>query len=873
MIGHSVGPYRVLERLGAGGMGEVYLAEDPRLERKVALKCPSHEWLSQPDARERLHREARAAARLTHPNIAAVYDVLDVGDRPYIVMEYVEGESLSMRLRRGRLPVEQAVQIALQIAEAVADAHANGVLHRDLKPGNVCVTRDGRVKVLDFGLAKMRPVQADPSSPPSLEASLSQAGQLLGTPGYAAPEQLTGKTADQRSDVFALGVILFEMVTGRLPFTGTDAMSLALATVTEPAPSVRALTSAAPPELAAAVAHALEKNPRERFQSAAHFAAELRRIAVTLGERPTMAVEEAWTPANPPAHAPTVRLSRRLAAGTLAGVIVIAGIIAGMRWVTERAGPAATRPPVVAVLPFTVTGDDRTLAWLAVGLAETLTSDLTKLPGLVVVPRAATLAFVGPGAVSKVSHEQGTSHVVQGTLATAGADVSLDVSLVASDGRVAWRRQYTGGRADVPEMGQRLRQDLATVLTGALSAPLPSETGGTLDAQAYEYFSQARALLDRRDIPENITRAIELFRSAIARDPRYALAYLGLFEAYWAQYALTKDRDLSDRARDALIKAQGLQPNLPGLHYQLAVLHNNTGHVDDAMEHLQQAITHNPNDDAAYRLLGRILFDRGDIEAGIAALNKAVAIRPNYSVGHLTLAYPAYRQGRYQDAEAAYRRVAELQPESPASYEGLALVYHTTQRLPQAEENYKTAIRLGAKPNARVNLAQLYSETGRYREAVDVLDRLVKDVPGRDIYWRILGDAYRDLGRQDLARGAYTQGIAAAEQALKVNPKDAPTLSSLAVSEAKIGASEQASLHAQQALDLSPKDGDVLYRASVVSVLAGDAPAALAYLRRALEAGYNAQRAAQDKDFAPLKRSPQFADLVSPKDRPPAGPR
>lgn len=331
MIGQTVGAYRILERLGSGEMGDVYLADDLQLERRVALKCPSDEWLSQPYARKRLHREARAAARLKHPNIAAVYDVLDVDDRPVIVMEYVEGEGLSACLRRQRLSVEQAVQIGIQIADAVAEAHSNGVLHRDLKPGNIRLTPDGRVKVLDFGLAKVRPPPLEPATRPTIESSLTEAGQMLGTPGYAAPEQLTGKTADQRSDIFAVGVNLFEMLAGRLPFPGSDPMSLALATVTEPAPSVRTLNSTVPAALASIVARALEKNPKERFQTAAQLAGELRRVAVVLAERPTIAIEDAWTTANPPVQAPSVRLSPRLVGGAVAGLIVILGIVAGIK--------------------------------------------------------------------------------------------------------------------------------------------------------------------------------------------------------------------------------------------------------------------------------------------------------------------------------------------------------------------------------------------------------------------------------------------------------------------------------------------------------------------------------------------------------------
>ena len=228
------------------------------------------------------------------------------------------------------------------------------------------------------------------------------------------------------------------------------------------------------------------------------------------------------------------------------------------------------------------------------------------------------------------------------------------------------------------------------------------------------------------------------------------------------------------------------------------------------------------------------------------------------------LGVAASRRGRLEEAERAYRRVVELQPESPAGYAGLASIYHLRKQLPEAEENYLTAVRLGAGPDTRVNLGQLYFETGRYREAVDVFERLVQDVPGRDTYWRILGDAYRDLGTLDRAREAYRQAVTAGEQELKVNARDPRTLSSLAVSEAKLGLADRARQHVQLAVDLSPKVNDILYRASVVSILLGDADSALAYLRQAIDAGYPAQRAAEDKDLAPLRSLSDYKKVVTP---------
>jgi tetratricopeptide (TPR) repeat protein len=586
-------------------------------------------------------------------------------------------------------------------------------------------------------------------------------------------------------------------------------------------------------------------------------------VAGGLADRPTTAIAESWAPANPPVAPPTVRLSSRLV-GVLAGSLAIVLIVSGIRWATDRASLNTRGSPVVAVLPFSVTGDDQALASLAVGLADRLISDLARLPGLVVVPRSATLAFVGPGAAARAALDQGTSHVVQGTLSPSGDDVSLDVLLISSDGRIVWSRQFHGRRDNVLGLEPRVHQDLAAALIGTLNVPRSVQTTGQTDPQAARYYSDALTLLERRDIPDNIPRAIQLFNLAIDRDPRWAPPYLGLFEAYWARYRLNKERDLPDQARAALDKARELDPDYPGLHYRMALHYRNTGKTAEAMAELDQAIANEPNGDAAYTQRGQILYERGDIEAGLAAFQKVVELRPAYLRGWTTLAVAAQRRGRLEDAEVAYRKATQLQPESPAGYAGLAAVYHVTKRLVEAEESYKTAILLGAEGNVRDNFGQLYWETGRYREAVEILERLVTDIPGREIYWRHLGDAYAAAGRGEEALNAYRQAVKAGGEELKVNPRDGRTLSSVAVSEAKAGLSEQARQHALQAVGFSPRDSDVLYRATVVNLLSGDRASALTYLRQAIEAGYPATRAAEDKDLAPLRSSPEFKDIVSP---------
>lgn len=330
MIGRTVGPYCVRERLGSGDAGEAYLADDARATRPVMLRQVPESWLARPGARERLEREVQLVAGLRHPNIAAVVDVVDIEGQPYLVTEHVEGEPLEARLRRGRLPLKRAVEIGIAITDAVVEAHAHGVLHRDLTPARVRLTPDGGVKVLDFGLARVQGAPVPAGASP-LDAALRKADQVVGTPGYAAPEQMVGGTPDPHSDVYAIGVLLFEMATGRRLHPGGDPMTVTLATLTQPVPSAHSVNPRVPAALSMLIAHALEKNPELRYPSAARLRADLTRVYNALAEQAeTPSGEEGWATANPPVSAPAGETSRRALLAVF--VLAVVTVLVSSRW-------------------------------------------------------------------------------------------------------------------------------------------------------------------------------------------------------------------------------------------------------------------------------------------------------------------------------------------------------------------------------------------------------------------------------------------------------------------------------------------------------------------------------------------------------------
>ncbi|HVR70256.1 MAG TPA: serine/threonine-protein kinase, partial [Vicinamibacteria bacterium] len=490
----SVGPYRILERLGAGANGEVFLAEDTRLRRRVALKTLAGTGGSDAaELRRKLLREARAAARLNHPNIAAVYDVLDSEEGVHIVMEYVPGATLAARVRQGPLPPMQVLDLALQLSGALAHAHELGVVHRDLKPANVIVSPSGQAKILDFGLARLHEVDAGSVHLSASDASTTDARQVVGTPPYMPPELLRGEGFDARGDIYSLGVSLFELLTGRRPFAARDGMALTAAILTAPTPRPRSITPDVPADLDEVVYRAMARDAKDRHRSATALQADLKRLTAGITDPPTMSrpLSRLWPPGR-----------RRLGGTALACVAVAVGVYGAIgpgRWPwpspATTAAPHATGPHVVAVLPLAgAAGDPRTES-LAAGVADALITALSKLPDVTVVSRAATLRYgdrkQDPDAIAR---ELGATVLVDGAVQRVGDRLRVTVTLLEPRSKtVRWQNAYDGSFGEVltlqREVAEALARELRLRSAGAQGAP----TEPTDDAEAFADHAQARS--------------------------------------------------------------------------------------------------------------------------------------------------------------------------------------------------------------------------------------------------------------------------------------------------------------------------------------------------------------------------------------------
>jgi eukaryotic-like serine/threonine-protein kinase len=859
VIGQQVGPYAIVDRLGGGGMGEVYLAEDTRLGRRVALKRPSEAFLSAPDARERLHREASAAGRLTHPNIAAVYDVLDVDAYPYIVMEYVEGESLSTVLARGPLTVERALEIGLQVADALTAAHTRGVVHRDLKPGNISLTTDGVAKVLDFGLAK------GPSAAPRSRSgtttplsTITVAGQAMGTPGYSSPEQLVGAPADPRDDIYSFGVLLFELLTGRRPFEGADALELAVATMTKTAVLAHQLNPAIPPEVSRIIARAIARDRDNRYQSAADLRAELRRASRELTTRVTGPVSTAALAVERPRW--------RLAVPIVLLVAVGWAVAFGIWWKSTRVYHSDSTIPVIAILPFanysTKPGD----APIAAAMRDVLIANLGGLQGLNVLSKSA----VGSDGAErsdprKLSRNLDATYLIDGSLQRSGDDLMVSVSLVRGEsGLVVWSGSYAAPEKDVFSLQGRIADGISRagpISTSGTDQARASKLG-TRDLEALSRYGQAVEALERPDIPGNLQRAVTFLTSALDRDPNFALAFARLGEAYWATYQATSEPKWASDAAIATSKALTLDQQQPEVWISLARIHQGTGRREEALGELDKALSLQANSDEAHQLMGQVLQSLERLKEAEEHYLKAVALRPNYWRHQSMLGGFYYATGRSRDAIAAFTRVTEMQPDNARGFNNLGAAYYALGDNANALKFYGRSVAITPMPETLSNIGNIHFVEGRYEEARVSFQQAVTASPNDGLLRGNLGDALARLNRTEEARRAWLEAVRLDRQALEVNPNDATTFARIALREAKLGERAAAEADITRALSFNATDSEVLYHSAVVRALAGDTERALTSLEQALRNGYSPAIAAKDLDLSSLRNLPRFRQLV-----------
>jgi serine/threonine-protein kinase len=714
-IGTRVGAYHIVEPLGAGGMGEVYRAHDERVGRDVALKVLPHRLATDIEARQRFQREAKAIAAISHPNILALYEFEQEGDLAYVVTELLEGDTLRDLLSRGPLPWRRAAEIGAAIADGLGAAHARGIVHRDLKPENVFVTRDGVVKLLDFGLAKSRP-HASPADSNTVQTErldseeLASESAIIGTLGYMAPEQLRGEPALPATDIFALGCILYETVAGTNPFMAGSTVDTISAVMRD---DVAALPSNVPQEYERVVRRCLEKHAEGRFQSARDLAFALRALVTS----------PVWSAPATPALSER-RHGRRTPYLIAAIIIVVVGVIVAWRARDRGGAPSPIRS--IAVLPVAGNSAD----YLSDGIAESLIDDLSRIPDLAVVSRTSVFRYKGTDTPpQRIARDLGVQALLTVRVTQAAGAMRISTELIdGKTNRHLWGEQYQTTLGDLAgaqsTIARQISEQLQPHLSGAAKATVAKHH--TASGAAYQLYLQGRYEANKRT-SESLRRAIAFFKQAIETDPRYALAYAGLADCYTLQsiYYEVAPTAALPLARDAAQRALSIDEGLAEAHTSLAYVRMNfDSDLTAAAREFERAIELNPNYATARQWYSRCLVTMGRYDEAINESGRAVALDP-LSVVTIAEHGGVYSDaGRLDEAVAECRRALDLEPHFGLAHYILAGAYLRMKRYDAAIAEAREAWQDGHDPRSLVRVGLCYASAGRLDDARRTLAEL-----------------------------------------------------------------------------------------------------------------------------------------------------
>lgn len=865
LIGQVLGHYRIQEKIGSGGMGAVYRARDDHLAREVAIKVLLPGAIADDIARKKFRNEAHALSQLNHPNIATIHDFDADGGRDFLVMEYIQGVTLNKRLLEGSLPQNEVITLGAQLADGLAAAHEQGVIHRDLKPGNVRITTDGRLKILDFGLAKLRlAAKVSPNS-----ETLSETQVIAGTLAYMAPEQVLGGEIDARTDIHAAGAVLYQMATSLPPFTSIDRSELmneVLRSVPSPPDTVNPKLS---PELARIISKCLERDPEQRYQSAKELGIDLKHLHL-------------WTHAPTASHRTlTVRFppisskAKSLATVALLLALLAIGILVGYfrprSVLSERISSQIPREKQLAVLPFTVTDGDAQKAALSAGLTETLTAKLTQLtrdPQLQVVP-AQEVRRKNVDSIDAARQEFGVNLVLEGSLHSSGKQVRINFILI--DART--RRQLRASSLTVTD-GDAFRAEDAIVnaafdMLGMAARPKKTgeaESYGTQVADAYDYYLQGLGYLQNYDREENLDSAIQVFQHALQLDKNYALAYAGLGETYLQKFKLHNVPQWLQQSRDSCHKAQQLDEQLPAAHACTGDLSIATGNYADAAKEFSLVLQNEPTNDAAYNGLGNAYERLGKLQEAESTYKQAIALRPHYWAAYNWLGVFYYNQARVHEASDMFRQVVALAPDCVRGYYNLAASLMDEGLYDEAIRASQKSIEIRPSDYGYTNLGSAYFFQKRYDDAIRAYQQATVYSSNDPLPWMNLGDGYYwTPGRRKESSAPYGRCVELASQQLAQNQNDSATLGILAQCQAMLEEKDAALATLKRAFLLTPEDPTLSFQAALVHMQFDDRQEALHLLSKCRATGYPQARIRDYPTFGPLHGDPIFQELLRPQ--------
>jgi serine/threonine protein kinase/tetratricopeptide (TPR) repeat protein len=858
MIGRTVSHYEIVEKIGEGGMGVVYKAHDTRLDRDVALKFLSSPGTQTEELKQRFIHEAKAASSLDHPNICSIYEIDETSDgQLYIAMRAYDGVSLNKKIQSGSLTPVEIIDYALQIVSGLQAAHEKGIVHRDIKSGNIIITSKGEVKIIDFGLAKLRG-----------GIDLTRTGKVVGSLAYMSPEQLRADKVDVRSDIFSFGVVLYEMITGKLPFKGEyEEVVMYSIIYQDPAP-ITGMRSDVPGELERIVMKCLEKNPDTRYQNTSELYDDLARLKQR-SERPTVSgIETGRRVSSYSGERKPKKFVYLLVAALI--VLMVLSYPYLRQSIYELTGSRQLpSEKSLAVLPFRAISDYPGDQDFCLGLVEILTSKITQMElahrSLLIVP-SIEIRNRGITSAREAQIAFGVTLAIDGSVYRAEQEIHITMNLID----VQSLRQLDSwstvvDKNNMADLSNRITVQIAKMIDVELR---PQDLyalgrGNTKESRAYELYIQARGLLQRYSHIEEIREAIRLFDEALKIDRTYALAYAGIGEAYWRMYDETKDTQWIDYAVTNTRRALELNDDIPSVHVSLGLILRGTGEYEKAIQSFQRAIEIDPVNWDALSGLARTYETIGNYEEANNVYQRIIRLRPSFWVGYNMLGVFYYRRASYEDAIIQFSRVTELAPNNYLGYMNLGVVYFEMDDWKEARRYFERAIEMEPQYRIYSNLGTIYFYEAMYENAIISYEKALEIRDHEYWLWGNLASAYYWSGKNyEKAMELYRQAALLAEKERDVNPRNSRNLVRLAGYYTMLGDSTAARRLLNEALQIDPHDISIMSSAGPIFEQLGDRETALHLITTALKQGASLAYIENDPLLHELRKDPNYIETV-----------